>query len=323
MLPSCMGRRLLSFCLLSLPLTLLAAEAQTPAAWLEKMSAAARSLNYHGTFVYQHGDQLETMRIIHKADESGEYERLVSLNGEASEVVRNNDVVLCILADNRKMVVEKEGKDWRSLHLSLSDKLPELQRHYQLKLLGDDRVAGREAKVVSITPKDEFRYGHRLWLDRDSGLLLKSVVLDARQQAVEQIMFTQLELLEFVPDELVRSAWPDHVSRQAKKSRRLAHEPARDNRWRVVEMPAGFRELEHRLSENGNTKHHLVLSDGLATVSVFIENAGDDSGDITDSGGGGINAYSARVNEYRVTAVGEVPTATVKLIASSTRLTQQ
>ena len=163
------------------------------------MSVAMQTLNYQGTFVYLHGSEIETMRIIHSRDESGELERLLSLNGEAREVIRDNNSVTCIWPGTRAVTVSK-ARPRKPFPASIP-KAEELDAHYRIVTQGEARIAGMPARVVAIQPRDEFRYGYRIWLDRETDLLLRSDLLDNTQRPVEQVMFTELQVVDHIPAE--------------------------------------------------------------------------------------------------------------------------
>ncbi len=160
---------------------------------LERMQQSMRTLSYSGIFVYLHGNQLESLKITRSLKDGQELERLVSLNGSAREVHRDQHTVTCVMPEARTISI-----DQRAPGIGLWSKLdPELHRlrdHYLLHLLGEFRVAGRVARVVGIIPKDKFRYGYRFYLDAESGLPLKTDLMSEEAEPIEQIMFTSLEL---------------------------------------------------------------------------------------------------------------------------------
>lgn len=284
--------------------------------WLIKMSRASQTLNYDGTFVYLHDNAVETMRVIHKADSQGEYERLISLNGTSREVIRNNDVVTCILPNSKRVVVDKNDKI-RPFAFAFGEDAKVLAHYYDFTLDGADRIAGVNAKVIHIRPKDQFRYGYRLWLDEKSGLLLKSELIDNDGQTIEQMMFTSIEVLDTVPSGLLKPQieGKDYV---------LIADEATDDMpiekgWQFTWLPDGFKLGQHhkrRLSTTGTPVDHMVLSDGFTMVSVFIESIDEKRHGGGPSKKGAINAYTALIADHKVTAVGEVPAATVQRIAN-------
>lgn len=289
---------------------------------INNMSNAVSSLNYDGVFIYQRGSQMNTLRLIHKADENGEIEKLVSLTGSAREVIRNNQSVVCYFPDDQAVVVEKSRP--REL---LSSKLPEstekLDANYLFSIIGEDRVAGRLTWVVSIKPKDAYRYGYQFWIDQGNNFLLKSELRNRTGLLLEQIMFTQLDILDAIPDEMLKPSivgsgytWYDNSDKKNESGGKVAGET-----WAVGWMPDGFTknsEETYPMADSNNPVNHIVYSDGLAMVSIFIEKL-DVAPEITAglSKMGGVNAFARVANGYQVTAVGEVPQATVQRMAIS------
>src|SRR6266849_5658289 len=160
--------------------------------WLMKMDRAARTLNYEGMFVYQHGDRLETMRIFHGVSDGAVRERLVSLNGGAREIIRNEHEVQCYFSDKNSLVVEYRQADGKNFPTIFPQQLSDLNRNYEIQLGGTGRVANRPTQLVVIKAKDTYRYGYQLWADKATGLLLKAELVDSNGKIIEQFMFTQL-----------------------------------------------------------------------------------------------------------------------------------
>lgn len=297
-----------------------AAELTEPQVWLERMSQALRTLNFDGTFVYMHDDQMHAMRIIQSADGRGKAERLVSLTGHRREVIRNADLVTCILPDSKSVVVEPSRPN-RGFPMIMPTRLDRLENHYAFEALGEDRVAGRQARKFGIKPRDEFRYGYVLWLDAENHLLLKAHLLNEAGKPVEQFMFTSIEVMDHVPPSLMQPsvsgkefAWHRQKGNQADS--RPEHSP-----WRVVKLPEGFNLEVHRknfLSTSMMPVEHMVFTDGLSSVSVFIEEQSLEHDPIVGrSRMGAVNAYSRVLADHQVTVVGEVPAATVRTIGES------
>lgn len=295
--------------------------------WLERMVHAVKSLNYQGTFVYMHDQQLEAMRIVHAADESGEHERLISLNGAAREIIRDDNVLTCILPDSRSVVVEKSRprKYIPEGLLELGDNLTE---YYDFMMLGEDRVAGRASQMIAIKPRDPYRYGYRLWLDRETAMLLKSDLMDEKGRPVEQMMFTNVTFRKYIPESLLTPEISGEGFKWYREEERArdAREEGADGEWRVLSLPPGFMmsmHTEHGMPTSPMPVEHLVFTDGLSSVSVYIEESKPSSGERKDFRGvshmGAVNAYGTMVAGHQVTVVGEVPKSTVMMIGESVR----
>ena len=322
MLPA---RLLLTFLLGGVASLAVAAE-QDAASWLERMIRSAHQLNYTGTFVYQQAGSLQSMKIIHAVNKDGERERLVSLSGPSREVIRNRDRVTCILPEDSPIVVEHVGAQ-RPFPVKLPSNLEPLREHYDIHLAGEDRIAGLKARKVVIVPRDHFRYGQNFWLAEDNGLLLRAEVLNEHGQIIEQVMFTSLQTLDAIPEDMLQPKTSANS-----KVLHLPHKPEQGTlpdgnaKWQVANLPPGFSqqlERNHYLQEKKYPVEHHVYSDGLASVSVFIERRdGDKDAFVGASSMGGVNAYGRILGDHTVTVVGEVPPVTVKQIAESLQAVQ-
>jgi sigma-E factor negative regulatory protein RseB len=293
-------------------------------AWLMKMNQAAHSLNYSGSFIYQHGDQIESMRILRKVQGGLVRERLVSLNGAAREVIRTDQEVRCYLPDENTVVVEHRRAEARSFPSLLPQSLRNLDRNYAIALGRTARVVDRAAQEVTISPRDSYRYGYQLWADKESGLLLKANLVDDKGKAIEQFMFTSLELGGTLPDSAFepRKAGKDYVWYREDKERAVSSSASKA--WEVKHLPPGFTLSMHmtRMLPNRKTAvEHMIYSDGLAVVSVFVEkleNQQPASGDVSDVMHiGAVHARGLNIGTHQVTVVGEVPMITVDLIGES------
>lgn len=288
-------------------------------AWLQRIGNAARTLNYSGTFVYQQGNRVETSRITHYADAAGnELEKLESLDGPEREVIRNNDEVRCYLPDSKILKVEKR-RGRKAFPDLLPEQLGPVSENYNVRLGGRERIAGLDCQILLLEPRDGMRYGHRLWADRETGLLVKAVMLDDHDQVVEQFAFTQVAIGGPIDPETLRprfAAAPGDWHEE-----RSAPPVVAESGWHVGSRPPGFRkvmEMKRSIPGKGLQLTHIVLSDGLVAVSVFIEPmVGEDRPRMGFSKRGGINVFTRPVSEHVVTVLGEAPVGTVQLIGNS------
>jgi len=289
-------------------------------AMLQRIADAARDLNYTGTFVYQHADQVETSRIVHFADASGEYEKLETLDGPRREIIRNNDEVMCYYLDAKVMRSEKRVAR-RTFPALLPDQLSALTEYYQIRMGQPERIAGFDSQALVLEPRDGMRYGHKFWAEANSGLLLKARMVNERHNLLEQFSFTQLAIGSGISRDMVKPSFS--VSFPEWRVDRFANNPASnvESGWAVKNFPAGFRKImEMRRSKLGNSfpVTHMVFSDGLAAVSVFIEPMANRAR-INEglSHQGAINIYTRTINDQVVTVLGETPASTVMQIANS------
>ena len=288
---------------------------------LQAMHDATRRLNYDGIFVYQRGGHLDSMRIVHKYDQGTEVERLISLSGPAREVLRDGTLVTCLFADGQEAMVEKNPP--RDLiGIGFSAPVEQLVGHYGFSMRGKDRVAGRHAVVVSIDPVGADRYGYRLWVDAQSKLLLKSMILGPGGRTLEQVQFTQIVILDAVPDEHLRAEIAGtEFTWRTDNDGGAGERKAVESSWSVQWLPNGFELKDSNIQSMATSAmpvSHLVYSDGLAMVSVFVEELIEGAEQLQGSSSrGAVNAFSRVANNHQITVVGEVPLPTVKQIAHS------
>lgn len=285
--------------------------------WVQKMSDAMRNLNYRGNFVYMHGNQLESMQISHIRDVNGEKERLISLNGEAREVIRDNQNLTCIWPSSRKVVVDLSRKNSFS-PIFIPEDIARLEKFYDMKLIGKDRIADMETVIVHINPKDQFRYGMKFWINKQNGLMMKSSLMNERSEEIEQVMFTSLKLLgEYEMLELDAMPKIDENYTLVRYQRGVTQ--VENSEWQLENLPGGFwREavLKRKKPDSEEIVEQMVYTDGLASLSIFIErhtNGAHQGG----SSMGAVNAFIRIAGNHSVTAIGEVPAVTVKRVAES------
>jgi sigma-E factor negative regulatory protein RseB len=291
----------------------LPALAQDANAWLARMGQAVSGLDYHGDLVYVHGNQLEALRVFHAVDGAGTRERLVALSGAPREIVRGAGQVLLAGSRSRPAVYGEAGLLQPQLLVALGADPARLPRHYVLALGGTDRIAGLATQLVEVRPRDAFRYGYRLWLENDTGMLLKSVRFGADGRPVEQLMFTRIALRER-PSEADLAGAP--VENPLPNPMPLPQTPPPpDAKWQVANPPDGF-ELAARQPATPATGEHLVYSDGLANVSVYVEPLTGAAPAFTGlSSRGAVNLYGRVLDGHQITVLGEVPPATVERFA--------
>jgi sigma-E factor negative regulatory protein RseB len=303
---------------------------------LQRMSDADQEHSYQGTFILRKSDSLSTLRVTHGKDEDGIWESLEALNGEPRKVVRRNNKVVSVFPD-RELVTIRHNANKQALHPQLPEDIEQLELFYSISQLPDDRIANYPTLVVDLIPNDDLRYGYRYWVDKSTGLLLRCDLMDEDSSVVEQMMFTSLDYLPQAPASAFDLKKYEHYRQQ------LLDGPAADDsrdaplQWVINTLPKGFmltqstmRFTQSSLAENDLSAGqigrasakpdllHLVYSDGLASVSVFIEKKQDSKkhlqGAVTM---GAVNAYGNYVEDYLVTVVGEVPKKTVRSMARS------
>lgn len=299
---------------LLVPETGRAAEEISPVQRLERMANALETVNYEGTVVYLHDNRLDTLHVAHRVEQGRVLERLVSLNGPPRSVTREIDRVTCEFSHSRTLSVKRRALG-QSLIAARAVDLEALSQHYTLHLLGEARVAGRHTDVVGIIPADKLRYGYRFFLDRESGLPLKFDLIGQAVEPILQIMFTSLTLLP--PTETLADTAPE-ASDASEASPKEHVSVANPSRWRFRDLPPGFRLVLYDgwQDDEGSDIEHFLLSDGLASVSLYIE-SGQTEGLDGSSGIGAVHATGGLVAGHQVTVVGEVPKPTVEAVLAS------
>jgi len=286
----------------------------SPREQLARMSDALRSLSYEGILVYLHADKLETLRIVHRVEDGQVREKLVSLNGPVRTITREKGKVTCELSNSHPISVPGHGVKRDLLHASGIDP-GAFAEHYLLHPLGTARVAGRQSDVVGIVPRDDLRYGYRFYLDRQSGLPLKSDLMGQDSHPIEQIMFTSLQLLS------TGERPPAAVQSGAESPRRDVPMRLPDSvPWELAELPPGFALVMYDgwRDTSGKPVVHFVLSDGLASVSIYVEN--DPPEGLEGSTRiGAVHAVGTRLSGHQITVVGEVPLVTVEAVLAGIR----
>jgi sigma-E factor negative regulatory protein RseB len=300
----------------SLGATAASAEPGTDAlGWLNKMTTAARRLSYTGTFTFQSGGNSETFRITHVVDGSGEHERLEVLDGSPREVVRNNEEVKCFLPDEKVILIESRGQQ-QSFPALLPSSSANLGEHYILRKGEIARVAGYESQQIVLEPRDSLRYGHALWGELNSGLILKARTMNERNEIIEQYAFNQLQIGGAIDRNALKpkfgregEAWRVH-NPQTAQSRPAGGE------WQFRAQLPGFRKVAGMkrvmAGQNGTEISHFVFSDGLASISVFIEPLSDQKIEASTYSVGAINVYKRGQGQHLLTVLGEVPVGTLK-----------
>ena len=298
---------------------------------LQRMSEADRKQNYQGTFILIKSDELSTLRVTHGSDDQGVWESLEALNGEPRQIIRRNNKVVSVFPGRELVTIRLNAKK-QPLHPQLPKNIDQLELFYSITQLPDDRIANHQTLVVDLVPNDRLRYGYRYWVDKKTGMLLRCDLVAEDDAVVEQMMFTSLDYLAQAPSQSFDLKRFEHYEQQ------VLDEPETDEthnaplQWVVNTLPKGFMLTQSTMRYSplvsGNTAEkkdgkpnllHLVYSDGLASVSVFIEkNQGADEHLQGASTMGAVNAFGNSVDDFFVTVVGEVPFKTVQSMAQST-----
>ncbi|MGH8169493.1 MAG: MucB/RseB C-terminal domain-containing protein [Steroidobacteraceae bacterium] len=304
------------------------ASADEPAKWLERMNHALTTLNYDGTFAHWEGGKVEMLRIVHRVDDGTVSERLVSLDGSGREFIRTGSSLACYLPDKHVVLVEHTPAK-----VSLLGGFPAIDartaRFYDIKEVARMRFNSHATHLITVMPRDQYRYGYRLWIDDSTAMPLKTQLCDARGDVIEQVVFANLSIRAHIPDSAFRPGISTTGFRWLRNdSGSLKQTPShRGTVWNADRLPPGFHmtvQAAQTMPGSPGSVDHLVFSDGLASVSVFVETHVE-----THSSGqapvmesarvGSSYAFSTVVDGHKVTAVGEVPPETVRFIADSVK----
>ena len=289
--------------------------------WLKRMGDALSNASYVGEFITESTGRTERLSIIHRVRDGVVSERLVSLSGNGRELVRENDEVVVYLPDQKLAIIER-----RSGRSDLMGALPQftggMSSWYKVDYVGREATIFGPTAVVAVRPLDGYRFGYRLWIDLDSHMPVRSDLSDAAGRVVERLRFTRLQFDRNIPD----SAFEPSLDRS--KLRWVRQSPQAEDAtpaWRAAKVPPGFRLSMSGMQAVAGTSEpvsHLVYSDGLASVSVFIHAPAPGKAPIRGSGRSGVaSAFSTVVDGHQVTLVGEVPPRTLKVIAKGLRPT--
>ncbi|WP_347554709.1 MucB/RseB C-terminal domain-containing protein [Robbsia sp. KACC 23696] len=306
------------------------------AALLAGLNAAAEHRPYEGTFVFQRGASVRSSRIVHMADGQGQFQRIDSLDGEARWVIEHDDDLYTYLPASKTVIVDRRRKGQDNFPAMLSADSALVLQHYMLALDGSDRVAGVDCVVLTLAPRDAYRFTYRLSVDPATGLLIKAQTLDAQGQVLEQVAFSQ-----------IRQAGPDKATVQS------LHTAVIDMKrgdagvgWKIVRAPSadvdlakagwsldpgvvGFRKmLELRRPMAARQAgappvpvDQAVFSDGVTAVSLFIEPVGTSDRKQGQGQSGATHLLAERHGDFWVTLIGEVPAETLRRFADAIQFT--
>ncbi len=290
--------------------------------WLDRIARSARELPYTGVFVHQTAEGASSTRITHILDKLGvEHEKIEPMDGPVSEIIRRNDEMICYRPDTRTISVDRRatGRFFPSL---ITGNAKAIAENYTVKLGNVERIAGFDCQWVILEPKDAMRYMQKLCAELGTGLLLRAKLYNDRKQVVEQFMFTQLDVTRSVAKQAIKSRYEQVAGWQ----KEIAVKSTKDTEtgWQVGNLPAGFRkvmEMTRNLIGRPAPVSHLVFSDGVLSVSVFVETAPTAPNTVTSVlAEDGPTSFAMRaVADHQVTVMGEVPLAAVQSIADGVR----
>jgi sigma-E factor negative regulatory protein RseB len=314
-------------CLLVVPVPATAESAgasgqpETASDWLKRLGPALNMTSYRGVFVYARGGQVHSMRIAHRFRDGRVEERLVLQDGGSGEIVRKGMDVVCVLPDQGRIRLDDVIPSGPFAEAFSAHFMPVVER-FTPELVGEDRVAGYDVVAIALRANDDDRYSHRLWLEKNTGLLVKSHVRDADGEVLEQFQFTSLE----ITDDLANQEF--EIQSEGREISRTLDDPEnsqslvnRMNGWTLGWRPEGFMPAAAPRSGIGKA---VAFSDGLAAFSVFVEPAGNLKMPTGASRVGATTIYMRELDvsgkPFLVAVVGEIPPKTARKVADAVRI---
>jgi sigma-E factor negative regulatory protein RseB len=291
---------------------------RAPMDWLNFMGAAVQSTSYEGTVIRMQDGNAEALKVVRTIKDGVVLERVVAQEGNGLEIIRKGNEVHCILPDRKSVLVE-EWDEQSTLFSTLPSSDIGIGSEYDVAIVRKERVAGRETILLAIRPHDDYRYGHRIWLDTETSFPLQTQLISAGK-AIEQVMFADITLNQEIHASALEPSYSTENFTWLRQP--SGHNGSNtETPWNSDQLPAGFRVIAtHEETMDGNDEliTHILFSDGLANVSVFIAAR---SGKLLAGPAhvGGSNSFSVELGEFEITAIGEVPAMTVEQIATTMR----
>lgn len=300
-----------------------------PAVRLVQAAEAARTSNFQGVVVYRGDERFEVLRVQHRYQDDSERERLISLTGEPRQVLRIDNRLICIAPKGKAMSVQRPALKGFLSQLTL-ERVRDLKQWYDFKDRGEGRIAGRACRGAVIAPRDAYRYGYEVWTDEERKLPLKISLTGPQGEVLEEVMFTEISFPATIPDEAFETEVDERKFNTVTRNLpRLDAPPAQnlehgDPQVQFEHLPPGFRIVIHDdklLPDGSGRAEHLMLSDGLSSVSVFSEITQHEEKAFSGvSHMGPVQALGRTVGSFHVTIVGEVPPQAIQMIGNNLRV---
>jgi len=309
--------RVFLFFLLSITVTFVNATEVKVQQIMENMSQAMKTLDYQGTVAFFKNGRLDTMKYFHSCNSGKEQERLLSLNSPMREVIREAGKVRCVFKKTNETVVNDHPVS-ESFIIDLPDDFLAIQSVYSFKTLDEESVAMLPTYVISIEPKDQYRYERKVWIDKVYFLPLKSEVYDLEGKTVEQVVFTDIQV--------INNHKVDKNKAKGKDIALLNHQAellAIENAGIILgAYPSNYKIVffdQMNRDDLDKVVEHVLLSDGFSSVSVYVEAKVKD----TEEGIqilGSVKSITKIIGDFQVTVLGEVPVKTVQFIVQGIKL---
>jgi len=288
-------------------------------AWLARAAQASRQVTFEGVYVHANGDKTSTVRIAHANNSGEEHERIEPLDGATLDIVRRNDDMFCRFPDAKTVRLDPRITN-RFFPGILSGSAEAIAASYDVRLGKTERVLGYECQWIQLNPRDDMRYPQRLCSELATGLIVRAKVLNLQKQVIEQYTFTELRLgPQAVQRQELKSLFKVRSRQWVSDGQPRDETTSTETGWTVARPPAGFQkvaELKRTLPGRSQQVSQIVLTDGVASMSVFVEPAAPRA--VESFSEDGTTAFFARpMGEQLVTVLGEVPLATAQHVARS------
>lgn len=290
----------------------------TPQQWLERMTKEGKKLNYEGAFTYQYGDQIISAKLYHTFKDGESKRRLVYLDGEQGEVLSQGNTVTYMKTSSQQGMSSSAPRAAVAAGFNgLGKRLNGLQTAYTLTMGKAARVAGRDAVVLKMQPRDPFRYEQKLFIDKQTGLLLKSETMGDDTRPLERFQFVQLKVGEPIKDEKFKpaKAWKKSFVRTQQLLGLQSEQPTLD--WRLAWVPNGYTLVSSNKAKKNSS---CLYSDGMSSFSVYLEpEVLQTAGGVMRKGASVVVSKVVELNGRKNTAivVGDIPIATAERILQS------
>jgi sigma-E factor negative regulatory protein RseB len=291
--------------------------AEDPWLMLQKAALAARELNYQGVFIYHNGTQTRSVQITHMNNAGQELTRNVVMEGLHREVFSQGSDIVIFQPKDKKMLIEKR-RGQNLFPALLPSNLQTLKSNYSVKLGVTDFIAGRPAQIIELIPNDVYRYSYKIWTDNEFGLLVKMSLNDDKKQTLEQVTFSELSMLNSQDKNWFQPKIDVTKSYVVEDATLVNHT---NSNWVVTALPPGFTkvdEIERVVPGKKAPVNQMIFSDGIASVSLFIEPVSKTTAPrMGHTVIGSTNICAHVMDGYQIMVVGEVPAATVQQISKS------
>lgn len=293
-------------------------QSHQPNEWLERMADVVTTMDFEGTVTQRSNGQNRALKVVRKIVDGVVHEKLITQEGNGLVIIRQGNEVHCILPDKKSVLIEFWNGD-STLFSALPGSELQFGSEYDLSIVREDRVAGRRAIVLAVRPHDGYRYGHRIWLDRETAFPLRTELVGGDGALLEQVKFVDISLNSDISPQMLESSFDlDGFTWYPEPAK--AETTDIQTSWNSNDLPPGFRAVsvtDERFPGREFAVTHILYSDGLANVSVFIADKGEE--DVPERGlvGESANSHSVEKGDFMITAIGEVPAATVRRVALS------